>query len=83
MTEGQYERANQIRSEMASINNLLGILSRASAFKLDPPTRESGLFIQEAHGDKKYKTLTEGEVVCINNALIARLELLEYEFKQL
>lgn len=83
MTEVQYNIANKIKAEIASIDALLPILECADNFSFDPPTRLSGIALETLHGDHAWRQLTEGEVACIKKALEDKKMLLQQEFEKL
>ena len=70
MTENQYRQASLIKSQIASIDNLLHILRLVDSFNFDPPTRQSGFELRCLYGDDRVsRTLNEGEAECLKEAL--------------
>lgn len=83
MTKIQYEIAERIQSEIASINCVLEVLDIVDDFTFDPPTRKSNFILENIHGEKAWRHLTEGEVACVKQALESKKALLQREFEKL
>lgn len=83
MTEDQYNCANRIKSEISGIDTLLEILDCVDDFTFDPPTRQTGFILENIHGEKPWRHLTEGEVACIKEALESKKAILQREFGKL
>lgn len=80
MTQGQYEKAQELKSRIMSIDILINHLT-AHDYKQEPPTRQTGWGL--IFNSTFEKTLNEGEVVTILEALKAKKQKLEIEFKLL
>lgn len=84
MTESTYKQAKMIECEISSIDSILNLLVNVDDFKLDPPTRDSGIELRIAYGENRpYRILSEIEAICIKNALKARKIGLQKEFERL
>ena len=84
MTKAKFEDAVRLRDQIAKLTTTISNMSAAKDFKLEPMTRQSGIYMRFGINESSpILHLNEGEALCIYNALIAEKERLEMEFGRL
>lgn len=84
MTNSQFDRAVELTRQIEQIRNTLKHMDCVDNFKLAPMTRQSGIYVR--FGINKSDPiihLSEGEAVCIKNALESQIAILQHEFDRL
>ena len=84
MTKETFERAEELRREIYCVQSTVEEMFKVDGFKLEPITRQSGIYLRFGNDERSPVVhLTEGEALCIRNALKNYKEDLEYEFGRL
>ena len=81
MTLDKLHTGNTLRQQIAHIDVLLDEF-KDKDYKMDPIIRNSGMYLKFGYDDKWIR-LTEGEAVCIRDALKSYKAQLENEFGRL
>ena len=81
MTLDKLHTGNTLRQQIAHIDVLLDEF-KDKDYKMDPITRDSGMYLKFGFDDEWIR-LTEGEAVCIRDALKNYKAQLENEFGRL
>ena len=79
MTEKQLNNGIDLKERISHYNSMLKTLDE-KVYKLEPPTRHSGFFI---NGNNSTITLNEEDVICIKEAFVKKRQQLIDMFSEL
>lgn len=84
MNKEQFKKAAELRNQIANLTTTIFHLNIVKDFKLEPMTRNSGIYLRFGNNERSSIVhISEGEAVCIYEALKREKDRLEIEFESI